>query len=343
MKEAETDNNAPVFSIKTPFSKDANNLRQRLFKSKWKNFSIQQGDKLLIKLHPEVLDEDFPETLEIFESHNQIVSLPPELNAETLDFLVKFFYFREIAPPISLPQTFQLLNLAVFFKVEPLVKEIQKFLLPQKLENEEEKREASEVILKNVEISEKCVPTFSRETIKCGYLTLSNSNRTVEKINGSNWTGIRCTTVENTSSSMLRSPDKQIFSIKIEKTQDATIMFGFCVKSAECEAEAFREGVYWNTRFSFVLDLYSSYCYFRSSRSKFTTTTNLKQTAINTQGVFSASIDTNKKTVKFYLDGKLLASEIEIDLTPEEAQMMCPCVDLYDEGDRVSLVFQEVE
>ena len=115
MKEAETDNFTQVFSIKTPFSEDVNNLRERLFKSKWKNFPIQQGDKLLIKLHPEVLDEDFPETLHIFESNSQIVSLPPELNAETLDFLVKFFYFREITPPISLPQASQLLNLAVFF------------------------------------------------------------------------------------------------------------------------------------------------------------------------------------------------------------------------------------
>ena len=241
--------------------------------------------------------------------------------------------FEEKNRLVALKEEYRLIDLLNEKLREEMCQKMRK-INQQELENEEEKLETlKEGIVKNVDISEKHVPTFSSETIKCGYLNLSNSNRTVEKINGSNWTGIRCTTIENPLSS-----DKQTFSIKIEKSQDASIMFGFCVKSAECEAAAFREGVYWNTRFSFVLDLNSGYFYSRSSRSKHITTTNLKQIAINAQ-VFSASIDTNKKTIKFYLDGKLLGSEIEIDLTPEETHIMCPCVDIYDEGDRVSLVF----
>ena len=59
--------------------------------------------------------------------------------------------------------------------------------------------------------------------------------------------------------------------------------------------------------------------------------------------IFSASLDINKKTVRFYLDGKPLSDAKEIDLKPEEAELMCPCVDLGYKGEIVSLVVQEIE
>ena len=83
-----------------------------MFKSKYKNLSIKQGDTLLIELHALVLEQNFPETLEMFESISTLVTLPPKFNTETLDLLVKYFYFEEINPPISPHQAFQLLNLA---------------------------------------------------------------------------------------------------------------------------------------------------------------------------------------------------------------------------------------
>lgn len=308
MKEAEPDNNPPVLSAIQELKSDMASLKLEV-----------QELKVKIKTLEENIEKKLEEKNRVFEEK---LKEENRLSSEKMreDYEQKFRHLEEK------------LRGEVLHKLENMGY--------KKLESEEEKRETSEVILKNVGISGKSMPIFSRETIKCGYLSLSNSNTTIEKIKGNNWTGILCTPVENPSSP---SMFKQTFSIKIDKTQDACIMFGFCVKSAECEAAAFNEGVYWNTRFSFMLDLSSSYTYFRSSRSKYITTTNLKQVAINTQGVFSASIDLNKKTIKFYLDGKLLAPEIEIDLTPEEAEMMCPCVDIYDEGDRVSLVFQLIE
>ena len=411
--EAETQNNFPsMFSLEAYFSQVADNLREILFKSKWKQLSIQQGDKILSKLHPEVLEEDFPETLQMFESNSQIVSLPHNFDTHALDLLMKYFYFREINPPISIHQTFQLLNLAVYFKVQFLINEIEDFLIDalynkseteeifqhsfhsylifqstnkeifqnlltqsmtllksnkkeeilkyfsvdyfKKLENtqmvEENFKEilnsySNETLIEDFEEklkfleTEKNVPTFASETIKFGELSLSNSNRTVERINFTGYySGIQCT------GEYLRSSDKQIFSIKIERTAVSAILFGFCVKYAECDtASASITNGYHSTKFSFMLFLYDGSFWSRSSSSKYITTfENLRQAIINPQTVFSASLDTTKNQIKFYMNGKLLAPAIEIDLTKEESKMMCPCVDLAHQGDRVSLVFQEL-
>lgn len=186
---------------------------------------------------------------------------------------------------------------------------------------------------------------FASETIKKGGLSLSNSNTTVENIKD-NWSGVRCT-VENPALLMMRSPDKLTFSIKIEKTSKARIMFGFCMKSTECDtALASNDNIYYSTKFSFMLSLGSSNFWSRLSSSKYITTPeNIKQAAINNpQSVFSASLDIKKNQISFFMNGKLLEKPINIYLTPEESQMMmCPCMDIADKGDRVSLVFQELE
>ena len=127
--ETQPEKHSEIFSIKSPFSQEIYTKCESLFKSKWKQLSIQQGEKLLLKLHPEVLEEDFPETLGMFDSNNHLVSLPEDLNTQNIEFLVKFLYLREISPPISIVQTFELLNLAVFFKVHNLIQEIQDFLV----------------------------------------------------------------------------------------------------------------------------------------------------------------------------------------------------------------------
>ena len=152
-------------------------------------------------------------------------------------------------------------------------------------------------------------------------------------------TGIRCT-FENP-----RSSDRQSFSIRIEKTKCANILFGFCVKSEESDrALASNNLGYSNTKFSFMLYLYNG-CYScrSSSYDYITTPKNLQNAAKNPQSVFSASIDTKNRILTFYLNGILLGPERFLNLSPQESQMMCPCVDIGMEGDRVSLVFQELE
>ena len=141
MMETETQNNTSTFSIKSPFGQEVYKVKESQFKSKWKYLSIQQNQKLLIQLNADVLEEDFPDTLAIFESNSHMVSIPDNFDVEFIEVLVKYFYFREISPAISIFKTFKLLNLAIFFKVQPLINQIEEFLRIQANNKESEAQE----------------------------------------------------------------------------------------------------------------------------------------------------------------------------------------------------------
>ena len=114
-------------------------------------------------------------------------------------------------------------------------------------------------------------------------------------------------------------------------------MFGFCLKTSDSSVK----NGYYATEFSFMLLLAYGRLYSNGSSIEYIKT-DLKQPALLKQ-IFSAQLDFIKKTIKFFLNGKLLAPAKEIDLKPEDAELMCPCVDLCHTGDKVSLVYQEVE
>ena len=63
--EPETHQNPPSFSMKTPFSQDGYKTKHTMFQNnKWKTLSIHQGEKELLKLHGDCLeDEDFKENV----------------------------------------------------------------------------------------------------------------------------------------------------------------------------------------------------------------------------------------------------------------------------------------
>ena len=127
------------FSIKCPFHQDAYNKLETLFKKeKYKQLSILQGAKLIIKLDCNVLDDDFTKTLEMFESNSQQISLPQGFDAELVETLVKYIYLREINPALSIKKTINLLNLAIFLKIHLLIKESQEFLIKNTEKNEAE-------------------------------------------------------------------------------------------------------------------------------------------------------------------------------------------------------------
>ena len=175
---------------------------------------------------------------------------------------------------------------------------------------------------------------FETKNIKKEDLAFSNFNTTVERLIQTGWSGLRCTEI-----SLLRKSLKKItFSIKIESCLYFNIFFGFFVKTEDATGA---DKGYYTTKFSFMLNLNDGKFYSRSSSSNYIET-DLKGPAKNKQ-IFSASLDINKKTVRFYLDGKPLRDAKEIDLKPEEAELMCPCVDLGSQGDIVSLVVQEIE
>ena len=117
-----------VFSMKTPFSAEIYKSREALFlNNKWKPFSIIHGHQISHKIHGEILQEDFPETLQLFESSTEIF-FPEDTDSQCLELIVKYFYFKEIAP-ITLSKLFPLLDLAIFFKVIPIIHNLKDFLL----------------------------------------------------------------------------------------------------------------------------------------------------------------------------------------------------------------------
>ena len=414
------------FSKESPFPPETYSKLEALFKSnEGKHLSIQKGGKILIKMHEDVLKEDFPETIVMFESNNQVVSLPEDLDAEYLELLVKYFYLREVLPAISISQSINLLNLAVFFKAHSLTKEIQEFLLGNANKNENAleifknsleqnldledfdidnipnylekldiegnnvvframskkitlcKREIKE-LKEKMSILENKVRDFEGETKKSeekirlnfegklmaleekllkeekiqnnsifelskftfapsnnGALSLSNSNTTVEKISGDGYFdgGIQCDI-----SSMIRASDKLLFSLRIEKTKYAFIVYGFCIKNHDFIADE----SYHSSKYSFMLQLDSGNLYSRSNSIKGYIQEQLLIGPAQANQIFSASFDYKLKTISFYLNGALLGYPFQTYLNKEDAELMCPCVDLYHEGDRVSLVIQEV-
>ena len=108
---------------------------------------------------------------------------------------------------------------------------------------------------------------FASESIKNGNLSLSNSNTTVEKLNSNDWCwyGIRCN--ENPFSSKSYA-NKKTFSIKIEKTEYACIVFGFCLKTAD---DAAKIG-YLSTDYSYMLYLRDGNFRSRSFNCQYTET-----------------------------------------------------------------------
>ena len=225
---------------------------------------------------------------------------------------------------------------------QKMMKEFEKRIkiLEQKLFNkEEEKHEENSKSVVIINVTPKPLLTsiiansitFDNENNANGELLFSNSNTTVERLIQGGWSRIPCT--ENLP--QMKASTIKTFSIKIEKTQDASIFYGFCAKKSE-DTNGYR-----NNTLSFMLSLYNGKFCSRSMHCKYIKM-DLREPALNSQ-VFSASLDLSKKTLKFYLNGKLLGPPKEIDLKLGEAEFMCPCVDIGHKGDKVSLVFQELE
>jgi len=122
--------NPPFFSIKTPFSQDVYKRNESILENnKWKLLSIKHGQNGLFKLHGTFLeDADFKETLALFQSNE--VSIPEDLDPNPIETMVTYFYLKDI-PPTPLSEFFPLMQIAYFFKVQPLINKMKEFLLSQ--------------------------------------------------------------------------------------------------------------------------------------------------------------------------------------------------------------------
>jgi len=212
-----------------------------------------------------------------------------------------------------------------FGKEEIIYKEVLEEVKLRHLEEQQkiEEHQKPEPIFK------KNLYTFDIETNKNKCFELTNGNTTLEKISrGEDWDGILC---NNDNSS-----DKKTFSIKIENTLSGDIMIGFCMKTADHS----NNDNYYDTPLSFMLSLEDGLFFSQSSPSYYHIPN--FQSATNNQ-IYTATLDIKKKNIRFYLDGQPLGiAAKKINLRNEETYLMCPCIDLYENNDKVSLVDQEV-
>ena len=157
-----------------------------------------------------------------------------------------------------------------------------------------------------------------------GNFTFSNLLRTLEKTSGGNgWRGFICENPLNFS-------EKLIFSIKIEKTIYGQIMIGFGVKNAKnspcCHTQ----------KTSFMLDSYNGQFNNRSIVSTYNS--NNIHIIPKANDIYTSMLDVKQKTIEFLFNGKSLGAAKIIDLKNEEIPLLCPCVDLRYETDKVSII-----
>ena len=156
-----------------------------------------------------------------------------------------------------------------------------------------------------------------------GHFSLSNRNKTLEKTSGGEgWRGFRCNILNPKGSNQLK------FSIKIENTADANIMIGFCVKSANSSC-----GYFKTNSSCFMLSLSNGNFYHRSSSSPYIHSHIAKE-----NNIYTSKLDVKQKSIEFFLNGTSLGIPRKINFKKEEIPLLCPCVDLYDQDDKVSVV-----
>ena len=156
--------------------------------------------------------------------------------------------------------------------------------------------------------------------------TLSNLNRTLEKITGGHyWQGFRC---ENP---LLNHSGKLVFSMKIEKTIKGYIMMGFCLKNSYVFAG------YYESKPSYMIYLKGGTFYNNPNpHSPYSSSNNNIKGKDNE--IYTAMFDVKQKSVEFFVNGKSLGTAKRINIKNEEIPFLCPCVDLFHQGDKVTLL-----
>lgn len=115
-----------VFNLKSEFTEEKIKILNDFFvKENSKNLSITRNEQNITKLHEVILEADFEYILQMFE--NRILSLPDNFNADLIDKIVNYLYFRKVEK-VHIDSIFDLLELSIFFKLADLSDEIVSFL-----------------------------------------------------------------------------------------------------------------------------------------------------------------------------------------------------------------------
>lgn len=151
----------------------------------------------------------------------------------------------------------------------------------------------------------------------------SNNNKSLQKkMGGYGWRGFRSQTPELNNNELY-------FSIKLDIIdQSSNIMLGWCLQNAN------HLNGYYNTKSSFCIFLYNGKFYNRNDSSEF-----VQKGIKGKEGdIYSTKINIISKQISFYLKGSLIGEPKQIDLKENEINLLCPFVDLYSQGDKISII-----
>lgn len=118
------------FSLQSLLSKDSYKMQENLYKKNiTKNYRIQYQNNLIAKLHSSVLEEvEFMEALNMFQKNQQsLIEIPKHCNPNILYRVIYYFYFLEVKT-LPFHETFDLLDLAILFKIEHLIEKLVSYL-----------------------------------------------------------------------------------------------------------------------------------------------------------------------------------------------------------------------
>lgn len=115
------------FNLPTSLSKDEYNMMSKLSqKDKTKSFLIIFKEEVILKLHASILEEEeFNETLILFSKNE--VKIPDNMNPSLVETIVFYFYCREIND-LKINLVFDLMKIAIFFRLGLLIEKILIFL-----------------------------------------------------------------------------------------------------------------------------------------------------------------------------------------------------------------------
>ena len=120
-------NPTDFFSIISPLDKSVYLEKEKDYgKQKSKNLLCVKKENIISKIHESILEEDFTETLQLFQSN--ALNLPEYIDDRFLEPVFRYFYLREIKNT-HFQDVLELFKIAHFLKVSDLIKAITDFLL----------------------------------------------------------------------------------------------------------------------------------------------------------------------------------------------------------------------
>ena len=117
------------FRLISSLSSEKRESREKKYQNlKSKTFSLSQNGKVIDRFHPELIEEDFEDTYELFPESDRDISISDDIKPEIIKKVIRYLYFLEI-DTVEYYMVPNLLRLAFFMKLYDLCQKIKEFLM----------------------------------------------------------------------------------------------------------------------------------------------------------------------------------------------------------------------